>query len=32
MDDRQIGILIFEEMEELDAIGPWEVLAYWTRM
>jgi transcriptional regulator GlxA family with amidase domain len=26
-----IGILLFEEFEELDAIGPWEVLAYWTR-
>jgi transcriptional regulator GlxA family with amidase domain len=32
MDEKQIGILIFEDMEELDAIGPWEVLAYWTRM
>lgn len=28
---RQIAILLFEGVEELDAIGPWEVLAYWTR-
>ena len=26
-----IGILLFEDFEELDAVGPWEVLAYWTR-
>jgi transcriptional regulator GlxA family with amidase domain len=26
-----IGILLFEGVEELDAVGPWEVLAYWTR-
>jgi transcriptional regulator GlxA family with amidase domain len=26
-----IGILLFADFEELDAIGPWEVLAYWTR-
>ena len=26
-----IGILLFDEFEELDAIGPWEVLAFWTR-
>jgi transcriptional regulator GlxA family with amidase domain len=30
-DARQIGILLFDQVEELDAIGPWEVLAYWTR-
>lgn len=23
--------MAFEDMEELDAIGPWEVLSYWTR-
>jgi transcriptional regulator GlxA family with amidase domain len=23
--------LLFEDFEELDAVGPWEVLAYWTR-
>jgi transcriptional regulator GlxA family with amidase domain len=28
---KQIGILLFEEVEELDAVGPWEVLAFWTR-
>lgn len=26
-----IGIVVFSEVEELDAIGPWEVLAWWTR-
>ena len=29
--ERTIGILLFENVEELDAVGPWEVLAYWTR-
>lgn len=29
--ERTIGILLFEDVEELDAVGPWEVLAYWTR-
>jgi transcriptional regulator GlxA family with amidase domain len=28
---RQIGIFLFDGVEELDAVGPWEVLAYWTR-
>jgi transcriptional regulator GlxA family with amidase domain len=28
---RQIGILLFTEVEELDAVGPWEVLSFWTR-
>jgi transcriptional regulator GlxA family with amidase domain len=28
---RQIGIVLFNDVEELDAIGPWEVLSYWTR-
>lgn len=28
---RQIGIFLFDDVEELDAVGPWEVLAYWTR-
>lgn len=27
----RIGILLFPDVEELDAIGPWEVLSYWTR-
>lgn len=28
---RTIGIVLFEEAEELDAIGPWEVLGTWAR-
>ena len=28
---RRIGILLFDGVEELDAVGPWEVLAHWTR-
>jgi transcriptional regulator GlxA family with amidase domain len=31
MAPRQIGILLFDDVEELDAVGPWDVLAYWTR-
>jgi transcriptional regulator GlxA family with amidase domain len=27
---RQIGIFLFPGVEELDAVGPWEVLAHWT--
>jgi transcriptional regulator GlxA family with amidase domain len=27
----KIGILLFPDVEELDAVGPWEVLSYWTR-
>jgi hypothetical protein len=27
---QQIGIVLFDGVEELDAIGPWEVLSYWT--
>lgn len=27
---RHIGILLFADVEELDAIGPWKVLSYWT--
>jgi len=26
-----INIVLFADVEELDAVGPWEVLAYWTR-
>ena len=26
-----IGILLFPDVEELDAVGPWEVLSFWTR-
>jgi transcriptional regulator GlxA family with amidase domain len=28
---RTIGILVFDGVEELDVIGPWEVLSWWTR-
>lgn len=28
---KHIGIVLFPDVEELDAVGPWEVLAYWTR-
>ncbi|MCA1228251.1 DJ-1/PfpI family protein [Saccharopolyspora sp. 6M] len=28
---KQIGILLFPDVEELDALGPWEVLSFWTR-
>jgi transcriptional regulator GlxA family with amidase domain len=28
---KHIGILLFEDVEELDAVGPYEVLAYWTK-
>lgn len=28
---RTIGILLFDGVEELDAVGPWEVLSFWTR-
>jgi transcriptional regulator GlxA family with amidase domain len=27
---KHIGIFIFDGVEELDAVGPWEVLAWWT--
>jgi transcriptional regulator GlxA family with amidase domain len=27
----QIAILLFDGVEELDAVGPYEVLAHWTR-
>lgn len=27
---RHIGIFLFDDVEELDAVGPWEVLANWT--
>src|SRR3954447_7262532 len=26
-----IGLLLFDGVEELDAVGPWDVLAYWTQ-
>lgn len=28
---RHIGLLVFDGVEELDAVGPWEVLSTWTR-
>jgi transcriptional regulator GlxA family with amidase domain len=28
---RTIGVLLFDGVEELDAVGPWEVLAGWTQ-
>jgi transcriptional regulator GlxA family with amidase domain len=30
-DLRRIGLLLFDGVEELDAAGPWEVLATWTQ-
>lgn len=27
---RRIGVLLFDDVEELDTVGPWEVLANWT--
>ncbi len=27
---KHIGIVLFDDVEELDAVGPWEVLAWWT--
>jgi len=29
-DRRRIGILLFDLVEEIDAVGPWEVFAWWT--
>jgi transcriptional regulator GlxA family with amidase domain len=26
---RTIGLLLFDDVEELDVIGPWEVLSFW---
>jgi transcriptional regulator GlxA family with amidase domain len=28
---RHLGILLFDQVEELDAVGPYEVLAYWAQ-
>jgi transcriptional regulator GlxA family with amidase domain len=30
MERQRIGIFLFDVMEEIDAIGPWEVFAWWT--
>jgi transcriptional regulator GlxA family with amidase domain len=27
----RIGIAVFEDAEELDVVGPWEVLAFWAQ-
>ena len=29
-DVKRIGILLFSDVEELDVVGPWEVLSFWT--
>lgn len=28
---RHIGLFLFDGVEELDAVGPWEVMAHWTQ-
>lgn len=28
---RRVGIIMFDGVEELDAVGPWEVLSHWTQ-
>ncbi len=28
---RHVGIIMFDGVEELDAVGPWEVLSHWTQ-
>ncbi len=30
IEPKHIGILLFDQVEELDAFGPWEVLSWWT--
>jgi transcriptional regulator GlxA family with amidase domain len=30
-DPRWIGVYLFDVVEEIDAIGPWEVFAWWTQ-
>jgi transcriptional regulator GlxA family with amidase domain len=30
-ENRRIGIFLFDVVEEIDAIGPWEVFAWWTQ-
>jgi transcriptional regulator GlxA family with amidase domain len=30
VETKHIGILVFDDVEELDAVGPWEILANWT--
>jgi len=31
-DTKHVGIVLFPDVEELDAVGPWEVLSFWTRV
>jgi transcriptional regulator GlxA family with amidase domain len=31
-ESKQIGIVLFDGVEELDAVGPWEVLADWAHI
>lgn len=31
LEPKHIGIFLFDEVEELDAVGPWEVLSWWTQ-
>ncbi len=31
VEPKHIGILLFDKVEELDAVGPWEVLSWWTQ-
>jgi len=28
---KHIGIVLFDDVEELDAVGPWEVISHWTQ-
>ena len=28
---KHIGIVLFDDVEELDAVGPWEVFAAWAK-
>ena len=30
-DVKHIGIVLFPDVEELDAVGPWEVLSWWAK-
>ena len=29
---QRLGILLFDDVEELDAVGPWEVVAQWVSL
>ncbi|MDI9929701.1 DJ-1/PfpI family protein [Rhodococcus sp. IEGM 1354] len=30
VETKHLGIFLFADVEELDAVGPWEVLSFWT--